>query len=372
MNLALCPLIPNSTFSPCNSMSLRLCLANKQPMIRKLYLSVTLNYAFRLIISTLNSKSSSFSNEHLYFSCCSALGINMLVLATCKILECSYFLHGTYPSFLHPSAEPNSDDADEIPATSISCQSSTPNSVEILWREPDRPNDLVLYYVVRYRPTAYLLTSEGTSSRKVENTTMNQVPWNMCNTTIKLEVRGIFVSNSHRARAGFAFRCCFMEHRMCFGVYQSHHRRLRLQLLFPKSVLSTVLYNSSLIVFRNTHPKELPDLSTISAQTAWLTKCVSVGQWSAFQQNGTHERNVGGTFLRELPSGSYLFQIQAFSVAGVGPWSPMRIFTIDAYLDTSLGEWSAHQILIVALNCFLAAFLLTVGLIAIGCHLRKW
>ncbi|KER27862.1 LOW QUALITY PROTEIN: hypothetical protein T265_13696 [Opisthorchis viverrini] len=314
---------------------------------------------------------------HLYFSCCSALGINMLVLASdwdCVIspisgrknrsavarFRCltamppkgstragilpgcprldrgsreaevgfeprtsrsvnslsnyfghlspnfrhSYFLHGTYPSFLHPSAEPNSDDADEIPATSISCQSSTPNSVEILWREPDRPNDLVLYYVVRYRPTAYLLTSEGTSSRKVENTTMNQVPWNMCNTTIKLEVRGIFVSNSHRARAGFAFRCCFMEHRMCFG--------------------------------------ELPDLSTISAQTAWLTKCVSVGQWSAFQQNGTHERNVGGTFLRELPSGSYLFQIQAFSVAGVGPWSPMRIFTIDAYLDTSLGEWSAN------------------------------
>ncbi|TGZ38569.1 hypothetical protein CRM22_011272 [Opisthorchis felineus] len=198
---------------------------------------------------------------------------------------------------------PSKDDADEIPATSISCQSSTPNFVEIFWCEPDRPNDLVLYYVIRYRPTAYFLTSERTNSGKVESATTNQVSGSRCNTAIKLE--------------------------------------------------------------------ELPDLSTTSAQTAWLTKCISVGHWLAFRQNGTHQSNVGGTFLRGLPSGSYLFQIQAFSLAGVGPWSPMHIFTIDAYLDTSLDGWSARQILIVALNCSLAALLLTVGLTAIGCHLRK-
>ncbi|KAF6779544.1 hypothetical protein AHF37_00870 [Paragonimus kellicotti] len=130
-----------------------------------------------------------------------------------------------------------------------------------------------------------------------------------------------------------------------------------------------------------------------SNQRVWLSKCVAIRDWREFKPdelrrnlthsvsssgsfgqdrlNGLHRSKrhgaftFGGTVMRNLPSGQYMVQVQAVSLAGVGQWTLPHWFMIEPYLTAQQqSHWSAAQIILAVLNSLLisAVILFVLGL----------
>ncbi|KAF5404047.1 hypothetical protein PHET_02483 [Paragonimus heterotremus] len=210
---------------------------------------------------------------------------------------------------VHPKAS-----GDNVLSETLHSHSYGSGSVALFWSEPVSPNGAILYYTLRYQRTPSADISEDAQPQSsIEN----------------------------------------------------------------QSVRNETAYGNE---DANPNPNLL--LDTSQQQRVWLSKCVAVRDWLEFEpdelrKNFTHAPSssgsfgqdrlnalhrskrhgaltFGGTFMRNLPSGQYLVQVQAVSLAGAGQWTLPHLFVIEPYLTVQQQpHWSAAQIILAILNSLL-------------------
>ncbi|KAF8563100.1 hypothetical protein P879_07140 [Paragonimus westermani] len=220
---------------------------------------------------------------------------------------------------------------DSVPSETLHSQSYGPGSVALFWSAPISPNGAVLHYTLRYQQTPSGDFSEG-------------------------------------AQPYFSIENHSLLNETTYGDEDA---------------------NSNLSLL----------LDTSQQQRVWMSKCVTIRDWLEFEPdelrrnlthtalpsgsfdqnrlNGLHRSKrhgtltFGGTVIRNLPSGRYLIQVQAVSLAGAGQWTLPHWFVIEPY-GTAQQEshWSAAQIVLAILNSMLISALILFGL-GLGTYLIR-
>ncbi|KAA3672761.1 uncharacterized protein DEA37_0013471 [Paragonimus westermani] len=282
-----------------------------------------------LLVSTLQSSSSSCRTPVPWINLVADQRIDLHLALSSQWAACEAELCS--PRVLLTERVQPKASGDNVPSETLHSQSYGPGSVALFWSAPISPNGAILHYTLRYQQTPSADFSEGAQPHSsIEN---------------------------HSLR-----------NETTYGDENANS-------------------NSSLL------------LDTSQQQRVWLSKCVTIRDWLEFKSdelwknlthtalpsgsfdqnrlNGLHRSKrhgtltFGGTVIRNLPSGQYLIQVQAVSLAGAGQWTLPHWFVIEPYETVQQeSHWSAAQIVLAILNSMLISALILFGL-GLGTYLIR-